>query len=248
MRRRRRDTRRKRRIWKPIVMHFIVGVITLTIGFYFGKEYSNKVEGNTVSNFNDSLKKEEKNELKEDEFLILINGEHLVPEGYEVDLQEVGNGHRVDERIALPLLNMLEAAKEENISIIITSSYRTMEKQTTLYQNEVEALINQGYLEDEALLEAATVVAAPGTSEHQTGLAVDLVSEEYTELEEEQANTRGFQWLEQHCQEYGFILRYPKEKLDITGVIYEPWHFRYVGVKAATAIMESGVCLEEYLE
>ena len=91
------------------------------------------------------------------------------------------------------------------------------------------------------------MVAVPGTSEHQLGLAVDLVSSEYTGLDERQEETGSYQWLVKHCAEYGFILRYPNDKTEITGIIYEPWHFRYVGVEAAREIMDQGICLEEYL-
>lgn len=187
-------------------------------------------------------------EGEEDWRLILVNGDHLMPEDYEVELTEVGDGHQVDSRIARALLDMLEAGEADGHAIWIASSYRTMEKQTQLYENKVAKLRRQGYSEEEALKEAATVVAIPGTSEHQLGLAVDLVSSEYTGLDERQERTKSYQWLVKHCAEYGFILRYPNGKTKITGIIYEPWHFRYVGVEAAKEIMEQGVCLEEYLE
>ena len=91
------------------------------------------------------------------------------------------------------------------------------------------------------------MVAVPGTSEHQLGLALDLVDARHVKLDESQENTDAYKWLSKHCAEYGFIVRYPNGKTDITGIIYEPWHFRYVGVEAATYIMENGITLEEYL-
>ena len=91
-------------------------------------------------------------------------------------------------------------------------------------------------------------VALPGTSEHGLGLALDLISNQYSELDEKQAETKEAKWLEENCYKYGFILRYPPEKTAETGIIYEPWHYRYVGQEAAKEIMESGVTLEEYLE
>ena len=96
-------------------------------------------------------------------------------------------------------------------------------------------------------MEAARWVALPGTSEHHTGLALDIVSSSYTALTRRQEKTAEQQWLMEHCWEYGFILRYPEEKGDITGIYYEPWHYRYVGREAALEIRDSGLCFEEYL-
>lgn len=120
--------------------------------------------------------------------------------------------------------------------------------QITLYNRQVSQWLNRGYSQAEAEAKAATVVARPGTSEHHVGLAADVLGSGYASLEESFENTPAFAWLKAHCAEYGFILRYPKEKEDITGVIYEPWHYRYVGVEAATEIMRRGITLEEYLE
>ena len=180
--------------------------------------------------------------------LILVNRGHPMPADYELTLTEVGDGHQVDSRIAGALRDMIAAGKEAGHSIWIASSYRTMKKQTELYENKVAKLRRQGYSEEVARKEAGTVVALPGTSEHQLGLAVDLVSSEYTGLDERQEQTKSYQWLKEHCAEFGFILRYPNGKTEITGIIYEPWHFRYVGKEAAKEIMEQGICLEEYLE
>ncbi|MBQ8185008.1 MAG: M15 family metallopeptidase [Lachnospiraceae bacterium] len=185
---------------------------------------------------------------KEEWNLILVNGGHPMPEDYQVELTEVGSGHQVDSRIAQALKDMIKAGKKAGHQIWIASSYRTMEKQTELFENKVAKLRRQGYSEKEARKEAGTVVAVPGTSEHQLGLAVDLVSSEYTSLDERQEETKSYQWLVEHCAEFGFILRYPNGKTDVTGIIYEPWHFRYVGTEAAREIMEQGICLEEYLE
>ena len=104
-----------------------------------------------------------------------------------------------------------------------------------------------GYSQEAAEEKAGTIVAFPGTSEHHLGLAVDLVSSEHVKLDQDAEKTKGYQWLVKNCHEYGFILRYPNNASDITGIIYEPWHFRYVGVEAATEIMEKGITLEEYL-
>lgn len=179
--------------------------------------------------------------------LVLVNKNFLIPEDYEVELKDIGSGHKIDARAYEDYTQMIADAKKEKIYIYVLSSYRTQEKQEQLFANKIQRLMAQGMTEDEARLEAATVVTLPGASEHQLGLAVDLVDSRYQKLDEKQENTKGFQWLKKHCAEYGFILRYPTSKTSITGIIYEPWHFRYVGKEAAKEIMERGITLEEYL-
>lgn len=179
--------------------------------------------------------------------LLLVNREHPLPSDFAVTLESVGEGHQVDQRIASDLLDMLENGKKAGCDILIVSSFRTMKKQTQLYEQKVKQMKSQGYTQERAEEEAGKIVAIPGTSEHQSGLAVDLADASYTTLDERQEQTAGYQWLVRHCAEYGFILRYPNDKTGITGIIYEPWHFRYVGKEAATEIMEREICLEEYL-
>ena len=183
----------------------------------------------------------------EDWNLTLVNKWNEMEAGYEPDLVEVSTGHRVDARIADSLKEMIRDAKKAGYAIYILSSYRDMEKQISLYEEEVEKWIWQGYDKEAAEEKAGTVVAFPGTSEHQLGLAVDLVSSEHVRLDRMAENTKGYKWLVANCHKYGFILRYPNEATEITGIIYEPWHFRYVGKKAATYIMEHEITLEEYL-
>ena len=130
---------------------------------------------------------------------------------------------------------------------MICSSCRTEDTQERLFAAEVENWLARGYIQAEAEEQAAQWVARPGTSEHQTGLAVDIVDLSYQLLDEGQENTPVQKWLMAHCAEYGFILRYPTDKAALTGVGYEPWHYRYVGEAAARAIMDGGLCLEEYL-
>lgn len=193
-------------------------------------------------------KEEEQEEnLPEDWNLILVNKNHLVPEDYEVELKAIGSGHYIDERAYDDFRAMIQAAKKEGIYIYVTSSYRSMDKQVTLHNKKIEHYVMKGYSYAEAKRLAAEVVAIPGTSEHQLGLALDLVSSEYRKLDEKQETTRGFKWLKEHCAEYGFILRYPNGETEMTGIIYEPWHFRYVGKEAAAEITEAGLTLEEYV-
>lgn len=158
------------------------------------------------------------------------------------------NGYQVDQRCASALAAMLADCRAAGYRPAICSAYRTQEKQAALYDTLVRKRMAQGLSQTEAQKQAATEAAVPGTSEHQLGLAVDLVDASYQVLDEAQASTPAQQWLMAHCWEYGFILRYPAEKQDITGIIYEPWHYRYVGRDHAQAIRQSGQCLEEFLQ
>lgn len=181
--------------------------------------------------------------------LTLVNFENPLPEDYAPEeLAEVDNGYEADSRIADATRQMIADAYSENVRIIALSAFRDYEYQSELYENKVQRLQQEkGYSVDQARDEAKTVVAYPGTSEHQLGLALDLVDARHTKLDQSQENTAAYKWLYEHCDEYGFIVRYPSGKTDITGIIYEPWHFRYVGVEAAKLIMEKGITLEEYL-
>lgn len=180
--------------------------------------------------------------------MVLVNGWNPLAEetlADESNLSWYADGHYVDYRIIDALSDMLNDGAQ--YGLWVTSGYRSYSTQETLYGWEVAEWEAAGYSHEEALDLAATVVARPGTSEHHTGLAVDLLHSECWELEEYWEDSEAFDWLVNNCYKYGFILRYPKEKQDITGVIYEPWHYRYVGVEAATAIMKQGITLEEYL-
>ena len=180
--------------------------------------------------------------------LALVNKDHPIKENFHVDLIQLKNGQAIDARVYPDLQAMMDDARAAGLSPLICSSYRSTEKQTTLYNNQVNKYKKQGYSEEAAKAEAGRWVAVPGTSEHQIGLAVDIVSQNYQILDKRQENTAEQLWLMENCYQYGFILRYPSEKSDITGIGYEPWHYRYVGKEAAAEIMEEGKCLEEYLD
>ena len=170
--------------------------------------------------------------------LTLVNRWNPLPEDYDLHLVDVPGGEKVDERIYEPLMAMLEAAEREGLGPFVASGYRTQEKQQSLYDEKIQEYRAQGYPAEEAVRQAQKWVAVPGTSEHQLGIAVDIngaVWEVYT-------------WLQENSYKYGFIFRYPGEKTDLTGTAEEVWHYRYVGVEAATQIYERGLCLEEYLE
>jgi D-alanyl-D-alanine carboxypeptidase len=130
---------------------------------------------------------------------------------------------------------------------MIVSAYRTQEEQDFLFQRKLNGLLASGWNPEKARTEAAKSVAIPGTSEHQLGLAVDIIDSNYGYLDDYQAQMPTQKWLMEHCHEYGFILRYPVGTTEITGIIFEPWHYRYVGVEIAQEIMNLGITLEEYL-
>lgn len=180
--------------------------------------------------------------------LRLVNPWNSLPEGYAPALTELINGQKVDERCYPALQEMMDACRSAGNQPLICSSYRSWDTQARLFNADVELWKSQGYSQAEAEQKTAEAVAVPGTSEHQLGLAVDIVDLSYQLLEEGQENTATQKWLMENCWKYGFILRFPKDKTAITGIAYEPWHYRYVGQEAAEAITKAGLCLEEYLQ
>ncbi len=184
---------------------------------------------------------------KEEYYLLLANTEHPLPEDWTVQTEEVQNGYEMDARVAPAMREMIEAAAEDGVELMICSAYRSVEKQQSLFDASVQNYMAQGMTEEEATEKTATETAIPGTSEHQTGLSADIVTPTYQTLDEGFADTDAGKWLSEHAAEYGFVLRYPKDKQDITGIIYESWHYRFVGKTHAKLMKESGMCLEEYL-
>ena len=182
--------------------------------------------------------------------LVLINPTHSIEKELEIEFDEV-QGYKFDSRIAGKVRELIAAAKEDGYSLAIVSGYRTMDRSRMLYANKIAEYQNMGYDEATAKVEAAKWVAPPGTSEHHSGLAMDIVSGDYytkySDLVEAFENEPEAVWLRENCARFGFILRFPKDKTDITGINYEPWHFRFVGEEHARAIMDQGLCLEEYL-
>lgn len=186
---------------------------------------------------------------QEDWRFILVNPWYILPEEYnEVVTSSLPNGESVDSRCYADLMQMLADCTSAGGNPVVCSSYRPHMKQVALFDQQVESLVSAGRTREEAEAEAGTVVALPGTSEHEIGLAVDICDYDYQNLDDAQADTPTQKWLMKHSWEYGFILRYPVNKSNITGIIYEPWHYRYVGKEAAREITEKGICLEEYLE
>ena len=178
--------------------------------------------------------------------IILVNKQHPIPDDYEFPLGVISGSMRCDERIISPLLDMMRAASADNVSLIICSPYRDMDRQTMLFDTKIDRYMNGGMSYMEAYNLASQAVTVPGSSEHQIGLAIDIISDNYSNLDEGFGNTAAGKWLHDNSYKYGFILRYPEGKENITSIEYEPWHFRYVGVDAATIIYENDICLEEF--
>ena len=179
--------------------------------------------------------------------VLLVNPWNRIPGDYEVELTDWEGGFHVAAECFEPLRQMLADCREAGLNPKPVSAYRTREDQQLLYENRIQRWMRQGYSRKEATALAGKSVAVPGTSEHQLGLAVDIVDEKYQNLDRKQADTATQKWLLQHCWEYGFILRYPSDAGEITGIIYEPWHYRYVGKAIAMEMKELGITLEEYL-
>ncbi|MCL2884224.1 MAG: M15 family metallopeptidase [Oscillospiraceae bacterium] len=179
--------------------------------------------------------------------LVLVNKWLPLPDGFDstLTLAAVGNGQTLDARIVADFQAMLQAGSAYQLHA--QSGFRSVAQQTTLFNREVAGYTAKGYSQADAEALAAQVVARPGTSEHNTGLAVDMAGSGDNSASMSFVNTPAFAWLKDNCYKYGFILRYPDNTTAVTGITYEPWHYRYVGVEAATAIMSQGITLEQYL-
>lgn len=196
-------------------------------------------EGGGRSNSNQGKEsKEEKGAWR----LILVNKWNPMPEDYHVELTELSNGQSVDSRIYPSLQKMFDDARSQGVYPTVASGYRTAERQQSLLDEKIAECEAEGCTGAEARRKAKKWVAVPGTSEHQLGLGVDINADGVHSKGKEV-----YDWLDRNGYRYGFIRRYPQEKTKITGIINEPWHYRYVGVKAAKEIYRRGVCLEEYL-
>lgn len=176
-------------------------------------------------------------------YLTLVNSSYRIADSYEPDLVYVcGSGERLDRKVAEHYEKMYNAAKAEGINLTPCSGYRSYELQERNYNNKISFFESQGYSYEEAKVKAATIIMPPGSSEHNLGYAMDIVC-----VDEWFEDTAEFKWLTENAADYGFIMRYPKDKQDITKVIYEPWHWRYVGVELAKELKSSGLVLEEYM-
>ena len=183
--------------------------------------------------------------------LVLVNKQHPIPDDYELKLGSIKTSRgsmKCDRRIIADLEKMIEDARKDGINLVICSPYRPSTRQKYLFNKKVKVYVKSGNSYMDSYYLSAQAVNIPGSSEHEIGLALDIVSDRYSGLNEGFADTDAGKWLAKHCMEYGFVLRYPKGKESITGIEYEPWHFRYVGKEAAEYMSSEKICLEEFKE
>lgn len=179
--------------------------------------------------------------------LMLVNKQHPIPDNYTFATAQISSGGKLcDERILSPLKQMVEAAARDGVSLVVCSPYRSNNRQEMLFARKVDYYLEQGYDYMESYTLASQAVTIPGSSEHEIGLALDIITDGYCSLDEGFGDTPAGRWLAQNSYKYGFVVRYLKGKEEITGIEYEPWHIRYVGVAAATVMYEEDICLEEF--
>lgn len=236
-----------RKICIPILCILLTGLAALLILRSCGQEDASDktVEMETASA---SALEEATPEPIPEWAMVLVNRWYPLGEDYKADIvifDEHENG--IDSRCLDPLMEMLSDCEGAGLEPFVCSSFRSYQTQNELYQDKITQYMEEGMNEEEARRLAGEIVAVPGTSEHQLGLAVDIVDLNYQILDEGQEKTEVQKWLIENSWKYGFVLRYPVDKSEITGIVYEPWHYRYVGVTAAKEMTEQGQCLEEYL-
>ncbi len=224
--------KKRRKRWKVIAILFLVwiavGVIQNSVLPFLSQSILENAKSHIIP------ESEEWN-------LLVVNRWNEIPEDFSVSLTEVSNGQKVDSRIYPYLQEMFEEMRADGIYPIVREGYRTAEEQERIFNEKVKTYRNEGYLKGKAERLAKEWVALPGTSEHQLGIAVDINADK-----EHSTNEEVYEWLAENAQKYGFILRYPQGKEEITGTAYEPWHYRYVGREAAEEIFNKQICLEEY--
>lgn len=181
--------------------------------------------------------------------LVLVNKERELDINYNASLRTICNGRlQASERLYGALVRMLHDAGEEGYHFWIASAWRSREKQQKLVDEDVRKEMQKGASYEEALEETLKETMEPGHSEHETGLALDILCSGNMKMDSTQGREPGNIWLRKNCHRYGFIFRYPKDKEKITGIRYEPWHFRYVGEKASKYMKKYNLTLEEFWE
>ncbi len=218
-----------------IFVFFSLIIVNTPFDTYFQSQRRKKEISEVISGF------EEEKRIPVINVLVLVNREHLLPEGYSSSLVTV-DGHYVSKIIENDLVQMMKDAKGDGVILKINTSYRSISEQQEIWSKSIDKFLSLGYSQKGALEETRKTVMEPGYSEHHTGLAIDF-SNPGQSLE----NERMWNWLRENAHRYGFILRYPKEKEQITNITYEPWHYRYVGKENSVIIKEKNICLEEYL-
>lgn len=259
MNRRRIIQKHKRRIRMNLIRFFFIICVAVVVFAVFRKLNGRESEslklsggfrsehagGNNADDMDNKDESDAGEKNDEEEWsMILVNKWNPLPEGSrDIETVELSNGERVDKRIYPRLQSMFDDARADGIYPVVASGYRTKERQEELYNSKIAAYEAEGLSSNEAKKEAELWVAVPGTSEHELGLAVDINADKI-----HSSGDQVYQWLSENAYKYGFIYRYPSDKTEITGVSNEPWHYRYVGKKAAAEIYEQGICLEEYLK
>lgn len=181
--------------------------------------------------------------------LILVNEKHKMKRSDAAFLRTICNGRlQAAEQLYDPLVKLLSDAEKEGYRFWIASAYRSRKKQQKLVDEDVRLEMKKGASHDEALRLTYLETMPPGHSEHETGLALDILCSGNMKMDSSQEREPGNRWLRKNCHRYGFILRYPKNKKKITGISYEPWHLRYVGVEASKYMKERNMTLEEFWE
>ena len=207
------------------LLTLIIGILLIVWVYYLQKPYINsKID--PISEINT---------------LILVNSENAFPDNINLNLVTFQN-KKVADIIYNDLVNMYNNALNDNITLKINNAYRSKDEQTQIFENKMNDYENEGYTKEKAYEQTKLTVQVPGYSEHETGLAIDFSDEGHYD-----ENEKMWEWLKNNAYKYGFILRYPEDKYEITKIDYEPWHYRYVGKKVAKEITNKNLTLEEYL-
>ena len=207
------------------LLTLIIGILLIVWVYYLQKPYiDSKID--PISEINT---------------LILVNSENAFPDNINLNLVTFQN-KKVADIIYNDLVNMYNNALNDNITLKINNAYRSKDEQTQIFENKMNDYENEGYTKEKAYEQTKLTVQVPGYSEHETGLAIDFSDEGHYD-----ENEKMWEWLKNNAYKYGFILRYPEDKYEITKIDYEPWHYRYVGKKAAKEITNKNLTLEEYL-
>ncbi len=207
------------------ILSLIIGVLLIYLVYYLQKPYVYS-SVDPISEINP---------------LILVNSENAFPDNVNLNLVSF-NGYQVADTIYNDLARMYNAALNDNITLKINNAYRSKDEQNRIFESKMNAYENEGYTKEKAYEQTTLTVQVPGYSEHETGLAIDFSNEGHYD-----ENEKMWEWLKNNAYKYGFILRYPEDKYEITKIDYEPWHYRYVGKKAAKDITNKNLTLEEYL-
>lgn len=230
---------------KAKTISVLIIILIIAISSFLLKNNSNlseNIKSGHKNNIQITDRAEKTKKINAEWNLLLVNYENKIPGNFAIELKEMPGGEKVDSRIYNDLSLMFEKMESKGLYPVVVSGYRTVKKQKKMMKDKISELRENGYSKSQAEDEAMKWVSAVGYSEHQTGLAVDINADGI--------NSRGtqiYEWLSKNAWKYGFILRYPENKEQKTGISFEPWHYRYVGRTAAKEITKKGLCLEEYL-